>query len=604
MTTRYLLFALSLLFFGVLAAGACNSTPDTADWLITFPGGAPPIGTVSVRAEIRTGDCTGPAVFGDDVASGERVGMSPRPLAEGRYYFYAEARNASCASLATGCLAVDVPVDGSISVSLIMAAGAAACPAVECTAGVCGAAPPMDLGVDLGVDMGPPDLGPPDDLGPPVPCTMEGAACGMGATAGLCHGMNCCAGCWDGTACRAGTADLACGDVGTACMNCSPAGTCVAQMCESTPPTVEPRPLALAPRGSFLLSSSGVFASAGSDVSQQRGQPRASSSMGWSFEAYTGPTRFVALAATQFTAYGLTAEGHLYAWGTNSLGLLGSGSGTTTTAQPMPTRVGAESWRTIDGGTQHVCAIHQDGRLACWGDRSDGRIGVGANTGIALAPAFVDAGRTWSGVSAGDRHTCATKSDGSLWCWGYNGGATNRSGQLGVGDSTARDAPARVGADSDWATVAAGNAHTCAIKTSGTLWCWGEAAFWGRLGLGPTDPGPDGDQRTPAQVMIPTVIWASVAAGQFHSCGLAVGGDLYCWGISVRGATGLGTTDTYVPTNVAPGYGVVATGWTHSCGQLISGNVFCWGEAAAGTGTGVDPAGTYLYDPTAVAVAM
>ena len=34
----------------------------------------------------------------------------------------------------------------------------------------------------------------------------------------------------------------------------------------------------------------------------------------------------------------------------------------------------------------------------------------------------------WAAVTAGEDHTCAVKTDHSLWCWGYNS-----SGQLGIG---------------------------------------------------------------------------------------------------------------------------------------------------------------------------
>ena len=604
MASRSLLATLSRVVVAALSLtfAACGSTPDPADWLVNFAGGAAPAGTVSVHTEIRAGGCSGAAIYKDDVSMGERVGMSPNPLAEGTYGFYAEAREASCRVLASACVTVTVPVTGTVTVTLNPGGGTPMCTPAMCSAGVC-----QNMGLDLGVDLGPPDLGPPPDFGM-MECTGEGTPCGVAPDDGLCRGGNCCPGCWNGTACRLGTADAECGAAGAMCTSCTPTGTCVAAtgMCMMTPGTVVPQPLALSPVGSLLLLPSGVFASAGSDTSLQRGQPRASSPSGWSFEAYTGPTRFVAVAATQFTGHGLTAAGHLFSWGTNRNGLLGLGTGTTTSTQPMPTiRVGMEVWRTIDGGNAHVCAISQAGRLACWGDRTDGRVGIGANTGIQTSPIFVDAGTTWASVSAGDRHTCATKSDGTLWCWGYNGGATEMSGQLGVGDSTSRDTPAPV-AGADWRDVSAGNAHTCAIKTDGTLWCWGEASFWGRLGLGSTDPGATGDVRTPMQVTTPALSWATVAAGQFHTCAIAVGGELYCWGTGVKGATGIGTNGaTFEPTSIGVTYRAVATGYTHTCGQQTDSTVLCWGEASKGTGTGVDPEPTvYLLSPTPVVIAM
>ncbi|MCZ7534734.1 MAG: RCC1 domain-containing protein [Acidimicrobiia bacterium] len=46
----------------------------------------------------------------------------------------------------------------------------------------------------------------------------------------------------------------------------------------------------------------------------------------------------------------------------------------------------------------------------------------------------------WARVSAGRYHSCALRASGALWCWGYNG-----KGQLGDGTTTNRPSPTRVG---------------------------------------------------------------------------------------------------------------------------------------------------------------
>ena len=117
-----------------------------------------------------------------------------------------------------------------------------------------------------------------------------------------------------------------------------------------------------------------------------------------------------------------------------------------------------------------------------------------------------------SGASLGDPDGTVTIVDddgtvtgGNLWAWGYNG-----SGQLGLGDNLDRDTPTPVGTDTDWASVAAGWAHTVAVKADGTLWAWGWNSA-GQLGL-----GDNLDRDTPTQVGTDTD-WASVTAGYYHT---------------------------------------------------------------------------------------
>jgi alpha-tubulin suppressor-like RCC1 family protein len=53
-------------------------------------------------------------------------------------------------------------------------------------------------------------------------------------------------------------------------------------------------------------------------------------------------------------------------------------------------------------------------------------------------------------VRAGYAHTCATRTTGSLWCWG-----SNSYGQLGDGTTTTRLTPTRIGTATTWTTLAA-----------------------------------------------------------------------------------------------------------------------------------------------------
>jgi alpha-tubulin suppressor-like RCC1 family protein len=123
-------------------------------------------------------------------------------------------------------------------------------------------------------------------------------------------------------------------------------------------------------------------------------------------------------------------------------------------------------------------------------------------------------------ISAGYAHSIALKSDGTLWAWGYNG-----DGELGDGSTTDRYTPVQVsGGGSTWAAIAAGYAHTIALKSDGTLWAWGDNDY-GQLG-----DGFNTDRHTPVQVSGGGNTWVAIAAGHFHTVALKSDGTLWAWG--------------------------------------------------------------------------
>ena len=95
-----------------------------------------------------------------------------------------------------------------------------------------------------------------------------------------------------------------------------------------------------------------------------------------------------------------------------------------------------------------------------------------------------------------------------LWSWGRN---TN--GQLGLGNTTNYSSPIQVGALTTWLNVSAGQAHSLAAKTDGTLWSWGRGVS-GCLGLGNTT-----NYSSPKQVGALTT-WLNVSAGSYFTIAL------------------------------------------------------------------------------------
>jgi alpha-tubulin suppressor-like RCC1 family protein len=95
---------------------------------------------------------------------------------------------------------------------------------------------------------------------------------------------------------------------------------------------------------------------------------------------------------------------------------------------PLPRKVVG-----IDAGTSGACAILDDGALYCWGDNLSSALGLGHDDPIGDDETPLDAGPVDVGgpvreVSVGTQHICAVLEDGTLRCWGRND-----RGQLGYG---------------------------------------------------------------------------------------------------------------------------------------------------------------------------
>ena len=87
-------------------------------------------------------------------------------------------------------------------------------------------------------------------------------------------------------------------------------------------------------------------------------------------------------------------------------------------------------------------------------------------------------------VKAGNSFTCALNTDGEVLCWG-----SGEYGQLGNDDGYAhKDHPVSVvegnGSENhldDIVEIGGGSSHTCALKSSGGVLCWGSGQY-GKLG--------------------------------------------------------------------------------------------------------------------------
>ena len=137
--------------------------------------------------------------------------------------------------------------------------------------------------------------------------------------------------------------------------------------------------------------------------------------------------------------------------------------------------------------------------------------------------------------------------------------------------------------------ISAGSAHSCGVAAGGQAYCWGLSSF-GELG-----DGTAGTREAPVAV-VGVLQFVQVRAGVTHTCGLTTAGLAYCWGDNLYGQLGDGnlTTPRYTPVAVAGAHKFtqVRVGFRHSCGLTGAGVAFCWGENAhgeLGIGTNTGP---------------
>jgi alpha-tubulin suppressor-like RCC1 family protein len=325
--------------------------------------------------------------------------------------------------------------------------------------------------------------------------------------------------------------------------------------------------------------------------------------LGWATERTTptqvdSATDWTTIALGFLHSCGLKADSSLHCWGRNEYAQLGLGDSGIGTARATPTQVGvATDWTTLALGNNHSCGLKANGSLHCWGRNDYGQLGLGDATDR-TTPTQVGFATDWAAIGLDRQHSCGIKTDGSLHCWGRND-----YGQLGLADSgagTDRTIPTQVGSATDWASVELGYYHSCGTKTDGSLWCWGYN-YDGVLGLGDST-----DRTTPTQVGSATD-WGAIALGVGHSCGIKFDGSLRCWGWNDYGQLGLGDfgsdTARNTPTQVgaATDWAAIRHGGNSSCGTKTDGSLWCWGRNLSGQlGLGDLGAGTDRSTPTQV----
>lgn len=196
---------------------------------------------------------------------------------------------------------------------------------------------------------------------------------------------------------------------------------------------------------------------------------------------------------------------------------------------------------------------------------------------FAITPAAYATTPTVVSVTTGGAHSCALLSDGTAWCWGENG-----NGELGDGTTKSSTVPVRVPGLTGLIAVSAGYSHTCALTSKNRVWCWGSDLF-GELGNGTTATAQ------PVPVEIPALKAQQISAGRNFTCAVNMARNVFCWGDNDYGELGDGNmTDASTPQHVVglDDVGSVDAGAFHACATIyVEGDRLppeCWGDNTFG----------------------
>jgi hypothetical protein len=196
----------------------------------------------------------------------------------------------------------------------------------------------------------------------------------------------------------------------------------------------------------------------------------------------------------------------------------------------------------FDAGSFHLCAVKRDGAVYCWGLNNYDQVGGQPPSPNGDAVAVRGLPGPAVSVAGGYDNSCAVVSDGSVYCWGYQKGATRDPSGADLHSIEAR----KIDGISEVVQVAGGMWSTCVLTARGAIWCWGNNGY-GQLGIG----SKVNSTRPVAPVGLERGIIEIGGGGGFF-CAIRVDRRTFCWGLHTYGSVGIssGQAAPLVPREV------------------------------------------------------
>jgi alpha-tubulin suppressor-like RCC1 family protein len=279
----------------------------------------------------------------------------------------------------------------------------------------------------------------------------------------------------------------------------------------------------------------------------------------------------------------LTPDNRIFCWGDNLFGALGDPA-VRQSFSPIPI-VSTAVFTDVAVGSQHSCGLRGDGVAFCWGSNDAGQLGIQTIGTGAAVPVAVSTGLRFASIAAGDRRTCGRLADGASYCWGALWVARQNNREV----FRVQPSPFRIQPPASFHLLAAGASAICGVTPAFQAYCW-DANPAGGIGDGTTN----GSQTPVAVEGGPSFV--AIASGGMHACALADSGLAYCWGAGQLGQLGVSpalmaarcTPDELAceraPVRVSGWrvYAQISAGDRHSCGLTLTGNIYCWGAGGLG----------------------